>query len=183
MTVRKVRLRMERGARRTIRLALVALPLLLPVPASAASGGAAAKTADPHVHFQNADACPRCHASGRSALSPDRFLATADAFCLGCHSGPGLGISHPIHVRPGKAGRAMTVPDDFPLDQRGRLLCLTCHRAHGPFLSAQRAFPGQEPVGRSGGDEGRLLYRTYYVRRSDSVRGFAPLCEGCHGTR
>lgn len=180
MRVGEIGARMGAGARRAVLVALVAVPFLLPVAVPGAAGGAAAP-ADPHLHFRNPDVCRRCHATGRATLAPDRFRATADAFCLECHSAPGLGISHPVHVRPGATGRAMTVPDDLPLDEKGRLFCLTCHRAHAPFLSVRRAFPSQQPVGRSADDEGRLLYRTYYVRRSDSTRGFAPLCEGCHG--
>lgn len=181
MRVGEIGARMGEGARRAALLALVAVPFLLPAAVSGAAGGAGAPAADPHLHFRNPGVCGRCHAAGRPALAPGRFRSTADAFCLTCHSAPGLGISHPVHVRPGETGRAMTVPDDLPLDETGRLFCLTCHRAHAPFLSARRAFPSQQPVARSAGDEGRLLYRTYYLRRSDSARGFAPLCEGCHG--
>ena len=75
----------------------------------------------------------------------------------------------------------MKVPDDFRLDIEGRIFCLTCHRAHGPFLSPTRAYAAQEPANRGAPAGTKPVYRTYYTRRSDPGRGFVVLCEGCHG--
>jgi hypothetical protein len=116
-------------------------------------------------------------------LEPDRFLPEADEFCLGCHSSEGLGITHPRKVRPGEKARRMTVPKDLRLDNEGRLFCLTCHNAHGPFLSPVKAYAAQEAANPAAPAGAVPAYRTYFARRSDPVRGFVPLCEECHGKR
>lgn len=140
-------------------------------------GGTAA---DPHAHFRNSGQCPQCHVHAGSTLAPDRFVPGADAFCIRCHPEKAPGRSHPRSVRPGEGLRAVRPPEDFRLDEQGRILCLTCHRGHGQFLSPVRAFAGQrpEPPGTYGEPAGR--YRTYYLRRSDPAAGFVPLCRGCH---
>jgi predicted CXXCH cytochrome family protein len=111
---------------------------------------------NPHAHFRNPDQCPRCHLSPGSQPGPGRFSTEADAFCLGCHTEEGMGRSHPVNVRPDEKNRKMTVPDDLRLNDGGRLMCLTCHTAHGPYVS-------------------------YFLRRSSPDGGFEVLCESCHG--
>lgn len=103
----------------------------------------------------------------------------ADGFCLECHRSEALGRSHPRHVRPRDRYWKMKVPEEYRLDDDGRILCLTCHEGHGKFLSTVRAFPGQRPEERRG-TGGTSNYRTLYLRRSDPEQGFAPLCHGCH---
>jgi predicted CXXCH cytochrome family protein len=139
--------------------------------------------AGPHSHFKRPESCRRCHAYRQSVLEPDRFLPEADEFCLGCHSSEGLGITHPRKVRPGEKARRMTVPKDLRLDNEGRLFCLTCHNAHGPFLSPVKAYAAQEAANPAAPAGAVPAYRTYFARRSDPVRGFVPLCEECHGKR
>jgi hypothetical protein len=163
-------------------LALLLSLSLFPVP-PASGEGSEDPASNPHAHFQNSGTCRRCHVYIKSVLEPDRFLPEADAFCLGCHSIEGLGITHPRNVRPGDEAYRMAVPKDLRLDSQGRMLCLTCHNAHGPFLSPTRAFAAQE-VANPGAPAGtKPAYRTYFARRSDPVRGFVLLCEECHGRR
>jgi predicted CXXCH cytochrome family protein len=52
----------------------------------------------------------------------------------------------------------MQVPADLRLDDDGRIMCLTCHTAHGPYVS-------------------------YFLRRSGPDRDLALLCEACHEKR
>jgi predicted CXXCH cytochrome family protein len=113
---------------------------------------------NPHAHFQNPDQCPKCHLSADSQLAPARFSTEADAVCLECHAKHSLGRSHPANVRPEEKHRDMKVPADLRLDDDGRIMCLTCHAAHGQYVS-------------------------YFLRRSGPDRGFDVLCEACHGKR
>ena len=69
-----------------------------------------------------------------------------------------MGRSHPVGERPEERHRKMKVPGDLPLDAGGRIMCLTCHTAHGQYVA-------------------------YFLRRSSPDRGFDILCEACHGKR
>jgi len=111
---------------------------------------------NPHEHFRNPDVCPKCHLTPGSQPGPGRFSTEADAVCFGCHTKEGMGRSHPVNVRPDEKHRKMEVPADLRLNVDGRLMCLTCHTAHGPYVS-------------------------YFLRRSSPDGGFAVLCESCHG--
>ena len=111
---------------------------------------------DPHAHFRNPDQCPKCHLSQGFQLAVGRFSTDADTVCLECHTKESLGRSHPVNVRPEEKYRKMTVPADLRLDDDGRIMCLTCHTAHGQYVS-------------------------YFLRRSNPDRGFEVLCEACHG--
>lgn len=111
---------------------------------------------NPHAHFRNPGMCPKCHLSPGAQPGPGRFSTEADAVCLGCHTKEGMGRSHPVNVRPDEKYRKMEVPADLRLDDGGRIMCLTCHTAHGPYVS-------------------------YFLRRSSPDGGFEVLCESCHG--
>ena len=111
---------------------------------------------DPHAHFRNPDQCPNCHLSQGSQPGSSRFSTKADAVCLECHAKESIRRSHPVNVRPEEKYRKMKVPADLRLDDDGRIMCLTCHTAHGPYVS-------------------------YFLRRSSPDRGFEVLCEACHG--
>lgn len=171
--------------RRTSGKLLLALVLSLPLfPVLAVSGEEFSDpSADPHSYFQDPASCPLCHGRRDPGREPGRFLPGADTLCLDCHSPEGLGMTHPRAIRPGDEHRRMRVPTDLPLDGEGKIFCLTCHRAHGPFLSPTRAFASQKAANPDAPAGTKPAYRTYFARRSDPVRGFAPLCEGCHGKR
>ena len=133
---------------------------------------------NPHAHFQNPQQCPKCHVYYRSQLEPDRFSTEADAVCLGCHRKETLGRSHPVNVRPREKYWKMKVPPDFRLDDDGRIMCLTCHSAHGAYLSAVKSFPKAVPFPTN--SSGGPYYQTFFLRRSDPVKGWAILCDACH---
>jgi predicted CXXCH cytochrome family protein len=142
------------GARFRAGVLAVLAGLLCFSPALVASDGPG--RGNPHAHFRNPGQCPKCHLSPGSRQAPGRFSTEADSVCLGCHSKGNLGRSHPMNVRPEEKYRKMQVPADLRLDDDGRIMCLTCHTAHGPYVS-------------------------YFLRRSGPDRGFALLCEACHG--
>jgi hypothetical protein len=133
---------------------------------------------NPHAHFQNAQQCAKCHLSNRGKVEPDRFLTETDAVCFGCHRQDSLGRSHPVTVRPRDKYWKMKVPPDFRLDDDGRMICLTCHTAHGPFLSTVKAHPKQVPF--SSNSSGGPYYKTLYLRMSNPKEGWANLCDACH---
>ena len=145
-----------RGAHiRAVLLAALAGVLCL-APVLVASDGP--QRGNPHAHFRDPDQCPRCHLSQGSRPDPGRLSTAADAVCLECHARDRKGRSHPVNVRPEEKFRKMKVPADLRLDDDGRIMCLTCHTAHGPYVS-------------------------YFLRRSSPDRGFEVLCEACHGKR
>ena len=128
--------------------------ILCIAPALIASDGP--QHGNPHAYFRNPGQCPKCHLSPGSQPGPGRFSTEADAVCLGCHAKGSMGRSHPVNVRPEEKYPKMKVPADLRLDDDGRIMCLTCHTAHGPYVS-------------------------YFLRRSSRDRGFEVLCEACHG--
>lgn len=169
----------ERTIRRLFRVVLPAMAAAACIlsshhvlPAEILGGG------DPHAHFRNPVYCSRCHVLVGGKPVPGRFAAEADLFCLECHQNEDLGRSHPRNVRPRDSTPGGKVPEEFRLDDRGRIVCVTCHKGHGTFLSTVRAYPRQEPERSSSRNSPK--FRTYYLRRSDPVHGFVPLCRGCH---
>ena len=143
---------------RGVRIRAWLLPALAGVlcfaPVLVASDGT--QRGNPHAHFRDPDQCPKCHLPTGSRLDPARISTESDAVCLGCHAKESLGRSHPLNVRPEEKYRKMKVPADLRLDDDGRIMCLTCHTAHGPNVS-------------------------FFLRRSSPGRGFEVLCEACHG--
>lgn len=166
---------MVKAERRSIAWFLAVAALVLSPPVR----GAEFPRESPHSHFQLPESCPRCHLAGREGRpDPARLSPDADALCFGCHRKEGLGRTHPLGLRPAERTGRSRIPGDLPLADDGGMICLTCHVAHGAFLSAERAYPGQAPE--KPGDGGGLRFRSLYLRRSSPVRGAAPLCESCH---
>ncbi len=135
--------------------------------------------ANPHTSFQRSDLCPRCHVYSGSRFEADRFAADADTLCYDCHAKEHLGRTHPVGSRPAaKYGRKMVVPDEFPMNDDGKMMCLTCHFAHKKaYLSQDKSWPTQQPESSIAG----RYYKTFYLRRTDPKNlGIAALCDGCH---
>lgn len=156
-----------------------AMPLLSPLFA----GGSVGPDYDPHASFRETSSCVRCHPATGGKPDPGRLLPGSVDFCLGCHSDGSLGRSHPVGGRPRDRRGTMKVPAEFRLDVEGRMTCLACHFAHGPFLSTTRAYPGQKPENPDAAAGTPPYFKTGFLRRTDPVKGFAVLCDGCHGTR
>ena len=95
----------------------------------------------------SAKACAICHyrwvetffVEGRGTdlveYQSEKVVATPD-MCFSCHDGSirdsraklGDGLGHKINKEP---PRQMKIPQIFPLDEKGRMQCSTCHTAHG----------------------------------------------------
>lgn len=135
---------------------------------------------NPHAHFRSNGMCPKCHLGPAGVPATDRFTGASTDFCLGCHSKEALGRSHPIGVRPRDRDRRMRIPADYRLADDGRMMCLTCHNAHGPFVSTVKTFLAQKPENADRAAGTPPYYRTLFLRRSDPVKGRSVLCDGCH---
>ena len=135
---------------------------------------------NPHAHFRANGMCPKCHLYAKGQRIPDRFTGASTDYCFGCHSKDALGRSHPIGTRPRDRFRKSRVPDGFVLDDDGRTMCLTCHNAHGPFVATVKTFDAQKPENPDAQGGTPFYYRTRFLRRTDPVRGYSVLCDGCH---
>jgi len=99
--------------------------------------------------------CLDCHAW--LPLNDDRppFREGIGPKCVGCHRdyhGKAERLSHPVNVLP-----SMAVPRDMPLDAKGRIICVTCHRFHTGYKDS----------------DGKKLF---FLRRSIGKA----LCYSCH---
>ena len=123
-------------------LCLCLVPFLLAATLRVASG-----QVNPPPNPRSAKACAICHfrwvdtffIEGRGTeLVPyqsDQVAATAK-MCDSCHDGSVMdsrkrmveGRGHKTDIAP-PAG--MNIPETFPLDEKGRVQCATCHTAHG----------------------------------------------------
>jgi hypothetical protein len=167
------------GASRRILLAAFFLPAVVFISYLVASTQFDPRS-NPHSDFGKQDRCGKCHVYYRGNLEQTRFVTTCNDYCMECHSVEKLGRSHPNQVRPAEKYWKMKIPADFRLDDDGRIMCLTCHKGHGPFLSTVRAFAGQKPENLKPPAGVPEYYRTFFLRLSHPVKGFAVLCDGCH---
>lgn len=158
-------------------LLLAAIPLL-----HSSSVPAEPPPANPHAYFQQSAQCPRCHLSKDTKPDPGRFTTASIDFCLECHRSEGQNRTHPLKVHTDGGMRGRNVPRDFPLGDGEHIICLTCHTAHGPFVSNARVFPGQTPMMEIEAGE-PPSFRTYFLRRSTfGEKASETLCGGCHRT-
>ncbi len=136
--------------------------------------------ANPHTYFQQPAQCPRCHLYKDSKLDPGGFSTASIDFCLECHQAEEQDRTHPLKVRPDGRMRGVKVPPEYRLGDGELIICLTCHSAHGPFVTTVRVFPGQRPMKVYEGG-GSAHYRTYFLRRSNLADKVSEaLCGGCH---
>jgi len=137
---------------------------------------------NPHAYFRQPGQCPRCHLYSGSNLEPGRFAVSSVDFCLECHLVEERGITHPLKVRPGDRFRGIIVPKEYRLSHDGRIICLTCHTAHGPGWSIAGPQALEPPDGSAALPNGPPPGgKTYFLRRSDpGASGFEGLCGGCH---
>jgi predicted CXXCH cytochrome family protein len=77
-----------------------------------------------HPPFKNGN-CIGCH-DPHSADYKYNLKAPRADICALCHELPVPGHLHPVGVTP-----QFTLPDDFPLREDGKTMCLTCHDPHG----------------------------------------------------
>lgn len=83
--------------------------------------------------------CLDCHVTlpfDRNKLS---YTETVGSICRQCHqqfpcgaASANEGFAHPIDVKP-----TMSIPIDMPLDEKGRLSCITCHSYHAEFWDSE----------------------------------------------
>jgi len=70
--------------------------------------------------------CDLCHLNRPDGDKKLLFVRDMEVLCLGCHPGAKSSLSHPSGIKP-----SFPLPPEFPLDWRGRMTCMSCHRAHG----------------------------------------------------
>lgn len=83
--------------------------------------------------------CLDCHFTlpfDRAKLS---YTEEVGEVCLKCHEDfpcqnqqSEEGFTHPLRIIP-----SMNIPLDMPLDQQGRLTCITCHSYHAEFWDSE----------------------------------------------
>ena len=72
--------------------------------------------------------CLDCHSTLPFPGAALSFRRQAREVCAQCHRkgmGSAARLSHPIDVVP-----SMAIPPDMPLDEQGRMTCVTCHTYH-----------------------------------------------------
>lgn len=105
--------------------AILALVFVL-APQAALAGEEQAGVAAANPHGNSAQ-CSACHVPAAGGQGPLRFSGNVLQLCQSCHDGRRAAReAHPVGMIPtGATGQK--VPADFPLDEDGRLGCLTCH--------------------------------------------------------
>ncbi len=100
--------------------------------------------------------CLDCHKMLPFNKIADKFSDSADRTCMKCHSADMAGFSHPVGIKVG-----VELPDDMPLGDGRRMMCITCHTFHSTtYINLS-------------GEKKRFL------RRAVTGRNF---CASCHKT-
>ncbi|OGW61496.1 MAG: hypothetical protein A2V83_01145 [Nitrospirae bacterium RBG_16_64_22] len=119
--------------------------------------------------------CQECHA-GDPGKSGGAFAVRAEIgrVCESCHR-EAVSLSHPVGMVP-----TFAIPHDFPLDDSGRVTCVTCHKTHRGASEPERPFMLRREgrgrsfclschkvlFGRGGREEHRTGMESAHVRRS-----------------
>lgn len=140
---------------------------------------------NPHGFMDQQTLCPSCHTYWEGQLEPHMFSVMVHDKCKTCHTV--LGRSHPINMNPPSTESEIEVPEFLPLayiDELGDdvMSCGTCHNPHGEWLAEKRAYPSQleEIVITDASGQEVKYFKTFYLRISDPVEGYMPLCVSCH---
>jgi len=111
----------------------------------------------PHAFTDND--CFMCHFTlpreGDTSREPLRFTDSITKLCSRCHD-MSKSVSHQVDMKPSDS---ITVPADMPLDEEGKITCITCHDVHKPY---KNPLTGE---------------RTYFLRREPAGKFF---CLSCH---
>ncbi|MBI4689053.1 MAG: cytochrome c3 family protein [Nitrospirae bacterium] len=99
--------------------------------------------------------CFECHERLPIGISALKFRPNIERVCMKCHNLEKR-LTHPVNVVP-----KVIIPLDLPLDQEGKVTCVTCHKVHMPALN--------KLTGK----------KTYYLRRVFKGKKF---CYSCHAT-
>ncbi|MGA2191850.1 MAG: cytochrome c3 family protein [Nitrospirota bacterium] len=111
----------------------------------------------PH-EFTQSD-CFYCHFTlpGDSDTQPLKFTDSITNLCARCHEMSKI-VSHQVDMIP---SAETAIPKDMPLDEQGRMTCVTCHDIHKIY---RNPLTGQ---------------RTFFLRRDAIGKNF---CIACHNT-
>lgn len=135
---------------------------------------------NPHQFMNEPAACADCHRFYGGGLDPHEFVVEIPEKCWVCHSQEKLGNSHPIGLDPGRSPQTIEVPDELPLEN-GMVSCGSCHNPHGDYLSKTSCYKTQPATFVQVDGRAEILwYKTLYLRMSDPIDGFEPLCIACH---
>ena len=135
---------------------------------------------NPHQFLNVETTCADCHNYYNGSLEPHEFVVEIPEKCWECHSKEKLGRSHPIGVDPSRTPHTVEVPEEIPLEN-GLVSCGSCHNPHRDYLSKITSY--KEQPAKFIQVDGRTeipWYKTLYLRKSDPIKGFEPLCVACH---
>jgi len=124
---------------------------------------------------ENRPQCIGCHvdethrADAMNGSKGPTFIDGGINACITCHES--AAEKHMVGQRPD-----FRVPESLPLDEQGRITCLTCHHAHGP-LKSEETWVDVSWIDRLTASE--RLHKTFLLRRNNRQGG---LCKACHET-
>lgn len=140
---------------------------------------------DPHGH---PDRCVACHTSppppnvdlqvvsrgSGSGVTYPRRSQSEITICTRCHS-VDTGRTHPVGIRP-----VRPIPEGWPLDPQGRLVCSTCHDPHRPVRKGVDPLPAPLLRGDQAGE--RFCQACHSIKDPGNLRGWHVLvAQTVHG--